>query len=324
MNIGPVSPRARPRPSSILFVLLPSLAAVGAGAASFLGRLWWPFDLLSSFRPHLTVGLIAAALVLFGARWRRSALAVALLALGSAATIAPLFIAPEAPDTSGSPSFRVITFNVQGSNARFHEVVDWVLQQDADVVVLHEATFDWTDAFEAAGGPLEIVPGWSPGRDFGTLALVPPGASVESYGFRITDPRAVEIGFDVDGTPIRLLSVHPLSPGGPNRNEVRDRHLDFAAEWAAALDGVRTVVAGDFNATPWSHAFRAVQRRGDLENSQRGYGLELSFPTTASWLLQVPIDHVLYSEGLAVVDRRLGPELGSDHVPVIVDLAVTP
>jgi endonuclease/exonuclease/phosphatase (EEP) superfamily protein YafD len=31
---------------------------------------------------------------------------------------------------------------------------------------------------------------------------------------------------------------------------------------------------------------------------------------------------VLYSDGFEVIDRRLGPPLGSDHRPVVVDLAL--
>jgi endonuclease/exonuclease/phosphatase (EEP) superfamily protein YafD len=36
----------------------------------------------------------------------------------------------------------------------------------------------------------------------------------------------------------------------------------------------------------------------------------------------VPIDHLLHSEALVAYDRQLGPELGSDHLPLVVDLAI--
>jgi endonuclease/exonuclease/phosphatase (EEP) superfamily protein YafD len=39
-------------------------------------------------------------------------------------------------------------------------------------------------------------------------------------------------------------------------------------------------------------------------------------------LLQVSIDHLLHSSELAVADRRLGPPLGSDHLPLVVDLSL--
>ena len=67
---------------------------------------------------------------------------------------------------------------------------------------------------------------------------------------------------------------------------------------------------------------RRLLAAGELKNSQRGYGLELTFPSDSSPLVQVSIDHVLHSDGFRVVDRRLGPALGSDHLPVVVDLAL--
>jgi len=40
-----------------------------------------------------------------------------------------------------------------------------------------------------------------------------------------------------------------------------------------------------------------------------------------SVLLRVPIDHCLVSSELAVVNHEVGPDLGSDHFPVLVTLA---
>jgi endonuclease/exonuclease/phosphatase (EEP) superfamily protein YafD len=40
--------------------------------------------------------------------------------------------------------------------------------------------------------------------------------------------------------------------------------------------------------------------------------------------MRVPIDHLLHSDTLSVVDRRLGPAMGSDHFPLIVDLQLSP
>jgi endonuclease/exonuclease/phosphatase (EEP) superfamily protein YafD len=40
--------------------------------------------------------------------------------------------------------------------------------------------------------------------------------------------------------------------------------------------------------------------------------------------MRVPIDHLVHSPVLEVTDRRLGPDLGSDHFPLLVDLQVAP
>ena len=50
----------------------------------------------------------------------------------------------------------------------------------------------------------------------------------------------------------------------------------------------------------------------------RGY----SWPTWSS-LLRVPLDNCFLSDGLGVRAYRDGPNVGSDHRPLVVDLGVT-
>ncbi len=40
------------------------------------------------------------------------------------------------------------------------------------------------------------------------------------------------------------------------------------------------------------------------------------------WLLAIPIDHALVSEDVRVLDRRMGPSIGSDHLPIVLDIAL--
>lgn len=175
---------------------------------------------------------------------------------------------------------------------------------------------------EAAGLDYEIIRPRSDDLIFGTLVLVRgDDVSAVSHGFAASNPRAVAVTYTPPGwtVPVSVLGTHPLAPTDQERASLRDAQLGFAGEWATEQSGA-FVVAGDFNSTPWSYPFRRLMGTTELLNSQVGFGLQPTFPTTSNLLLRVPIDHLLYSSDLEVTGRQLGPALGSDHFPLVVDL----
>lgn len=312
--------RRVPRWTSLLLAVPAVVTAVASGL-SFFGSLWWPLDLVANFRPQFAAVLTTMGIFLILAARRRLGLGILVVGLVNAATVAPLFFAPAAAGEPLGETLTVMSFNVNGLNDRYADVIEYIRSEQPDVVFLHEATFLWEDEFVASDLPYRVEPGRQEPLDFGTLALVPETAEFRTYGFATTAPRAVEVVVEVGGVTVQLLGTHPLSPSTEERAGLRDAQLGFARDWSAESGG-RRIVAGDLNATPWSLPFRRLLDGGALVNSQRGYGLELTFPTDSTPLVQVPIDHVLYSDGFTVVDRRLGPPLGSDHLPVVVDLAL--
>ncbi len=283
---------------------------------AFLGD-WWPwFDLVASFRAHLAVALAIAGGLLLRRRWVKTGAVSILFMVINLAVIAPLFWPPS--PQGGSVDLRVMSFNVLSTNANFAETIDYIAEQQPDLVLLHEVSQPWEDALAAAGFDYEITRGRTEGLIFGSLVMAPRGAVVRSYGFARASPRAVEV---VLPSGVAVLGIHPLAPFPEAETEARQFQFEFAALWALGQDGPRVVV-GDFNAGPWSYPFRRLRATTGLLNSQRGYGLELSYPASAHPVLQVSIDHLLHSPDLAVVDRRLGPPMGSDHLPLVVDLSI--
>jgi endonuclease/exonuclease/phosphatase (EEP) superfamily protein YafD len=201
-------------------------------------------------------------------------------------------------------------------------LLDLIKRTRPDLVFLHEATPGWEERMFTAGLDYQVVSSRNTGVRFGTLVLAPLDAEVEGFGFAEGEPRAVQVDIATPNGDVSVLGIHPLSPTDERRSALRDAQLDYAAEWAAGTPG-RIVIVGDFNATPWSHAFRAVEGATDLMNSQRGFGVQATFPANLNPVFRVPIDHLLHSNGLETVDRRLGPSLGSDHYPLLVELALT-
>lgn len=81
------------------------------------------------------------------------------------------------------------------------------------------------------------------------------------------------------------------------------------------------LLLGDLNVSPWSPYFRRLLRESGLRDSSQGRGVRPTWPTFNPLML-IPIDHCLYSPGIAIVNRQTGPHVGSDHFPVIVDFVI--
>jgi endonuclease/exonuclease/phosphatase (EEP) superfamily protein YafD len=85
------------------------------------------------------------------------------------------------------------------------------------------------------------------------------------------------------------------------------------------------VVVGDFNSTPWSFSLRRQDRLFGLERRTRALFTwpagRFSSLTPAAPFPFLPIDQVYAGSDWKTVAVRRGPALGSDHYPVVVELA---
>jgi endonuclease/exonuclease/phosphatase (EEP) superfamily protein YafD len=122
----------------------------------------------------------------------------------------------------------------------------------------------------------------------------------------------------VSGKPVDVVVTHVHTPFA---GSIHVRHLEALAAARPRL-AERVAVCGDFNSPPWSGPLRRFASAAQLRDlygrrAWRAY----SWPTW-SWALRVPLDNCFVSGGVAVRDHRDGPGVGSDHRPLLVDLAV--
>ena len=124
------------------------------------------------------------------------------------------------------------------------------------------------------------------------------------------------------GDPVRCVFLHPRPPRPDifQDSTLRDAELVLAAEAIAAFDAP-TVVAGDLNDVAWSYTTSLFQKKADLLDPRVGRGLFATFHAQHAWL-RYPLDHVFHSDDFALVDlKRLG-DVGSDHFPIAIELAL--
>jgi len=287
--------------------------------AGFLDRLSWLFEPASFFRLQYAVLLGAAGVAALALRRAGlAAVAVALAAVDLAAIAQ--WHAPRNPVAPpGAPTVRIVAFNVDGGNRRYGELAPLIERLRPDILGLTELTPPWARAAAAASPtvrPRRLVPQ----RDvygMGLLSIDPP-ASVEVRRFPAGGPIALVARFDVAGRALTFVLVHVHTPFA---GSVHERELRALADTRPRL-GRRLVVCGDFNTVPWSAQLRAFADAAGLRDSHSGSWPAYSWP---SWspLLRVPLDHCLVGDGVSVRRHAFGPSGGSDHFPLVVDLALT-
>ena len=111
-----------------------------------------------------------------------------------------------------------------------------------------------------------------------------------------------------------------MPPLGVDGFRARNQQLDSVADLLNEREGAKVLI-GDLNATMWGHHFQRFVDRTGLHNVRRGFGVLPTWPTQLPFAM-IPIDHCLVSAGFDVRSVRTGPAIGSDHLPLLVELNV--
>lgn len=297
--------------------LLAGLAAAIATPASFSRD--WRLALLAHFRPHLAVTCGVLALVVAAVDLPTGPkLAFMALLIGVAAVHVREIVrsTPTGAPIAGNARLRIAAANVQRNNTARQSVIDWVRREKVDVFVAAEAVRGWTAALAALQDELPHVAG-HPSGDVLIFSRHPltgePRHLFANVGYAV----AVEIA------GLTVIGVHTASPEDANHSRACDELIDMVGAFVRSGTGPIAAV-GDFNATPWSAPIvRLIAGTG----LAYGPGARLgSFPArwagvdVPAWL-GIPIDLVLAGRGARVAGRRHGPRVGSDHWPVVAEIA---
>jgi endonuclease/exonuclease/phosphatase (EEP) superfamily protein YafD len=298
-----------------LVISATSLAVVASTAAVALSFVpIWPLALLPHFRiQHAVVALVVLAAAAF-LRMRAYAGAAALAFLVLVVTVAPDLSAARRAVPAGEP-VRVLLLNVHTRATSYAEVRALIDETKADVVALIEVDDRWLRelAPSLAGYSAHLEAPRADNFGMAVYGRMPFSAVVEELGGGT--PSIV-----VRAAQFSLVVVHPLPP--VSGAALAQLESQFAATGARvrALPGP-VILAGDLNATPWSPPFRALVDGSGLCDTRAGFGVQPTWPASFA-PMRIPIDHVLADCSIGVADRWVARDVGSDHLPVVVDLVI--
>jgi endonuclease/exonuclease/phosphatase (EEP) superfamily protein YafD len=222
-------------------------------------------------------------------------------------------------------TFRAVQLNageIQDATA----ILDWLAQAKADVLFVSQGDHN----FLGSSGLAELFPHRTGRLSHDILSRFPldePAAiGKDTFVRRIAPGVPVVIATLPKGGQVLLAAPNVPSP---RSKELWDKGSTSLAQTGGMLlsleksTGLPVLAAGDFNSTPQGRGYRAFKRLSGLVDASPNWLRSGTWPTRLPKALGIAIDHIFISESLRVAWYRVGPSLGGDHRPVIVDL-VTP
>ncbi len=302
------------------------LAVLGAlTGAGFVASDWWPLEIPAHFRPQLAVACLVVLALAAMLRARRAAAGALVLALANAAPLVPYAGSAFSATAAGPGDLKVLTLNLWGRRTDPQAFQELLRREDPDIVLLTELPRSLRHLLSGLDEryPYQLLERHASSRDVMLLSRWRP---VRWEFDRSSGPSRPVLAADLcpeAGEPcVRLIGLHAVRPFG-HRRANRDRQYAAAARLAAAGPHLPTVLMGDLNVTPWAASFARLLEESGLEDAS-GQRRGAATWRSRSLLLGLPLDHILTSPEVAVIDSYLGRNVGSDHFPVVARLAIRP
>jgi endonuclease/exonuclease/phosphatase (EEP) superfamily protein YafD len=292
-------------------------AVVALASLSGVGHRW--VDILAQFpAPVLTLTVLAVVIAALLRWWIPALIGVVASALLLSA-VCPQYASGGPAAAVDSPVVRLYAANLYAMNDDVAAMRASIQASDADIIVLVEFG-------EAPNAAIETLLAGYPHREV-TERVVRSEDAVRS----VIASRYPLSRRSTEGNERQMIAAVADTPIGPVR--VVGVHLTrpwpFQFQWGQIIqaqnliDHIRSapepvVMAGDFNSVASARIGRMLRSEGGLVHAPGWPG---TWPARLPGPLRMTIDQVYHSPDIAVVERRLGAPTGSDHRPVIVELA---
>ncbi|MES0811551.1 endonuclease/exonuclease/phosphatase family protein [Roseibium sp. SCPC15] len=336
---------------------LGALLAGVLGLSAFVAPDFWFADNMSFFLRQFLAGGLAGCIAGASGLWIRHRLplfykatfglaVISLLALAGltgARTLAntvPVVVSPD-----GARPIKIVSINIEHLFLGDKVLQKFLLREKPDIVVVQEVLWwlqerRWNrlekdeDSLIQNGFPEHRIVGKLGGLVVFSRFPVLEDTSITISGefpdgahvYYDPDRELLSLTLDTGKKPLRLLSIHPDSPRSKARWLNKRRYME---EVDSALQDLRNenpgqiLVIGDWNSAPWSWRFQQTLSENNLKTAYPGGWPQTTrffFDYRLHWILGAPVDQFAVSDDVQVTSVSLGPDFGSDHLPLIVEI----
>lgn len=278
-----------------------------------------PFaDSVGHFRLHLAALLMVSSLaILYFRHWKRGSL---LLSLSLIALLTIDFTSDQissSDKTNDHVEISLLQLNLKYSNQSFQKISDLIKEHGTDILVFQEVSNRNRQVIDSFSNqyPHKVH---CPFAATGAVAVLSrfPLAGAEATGC-INRMGLGWLRIKAGNKEVTVASLHLHWPYPFGQD------AQIKALYTTLKDLPRPVIiAGDFNAAPWSHA---VSQISEATKTRVAGGLRFTLQKSMFKGLipvQLPIDHLLTPKNVAIREIKTGANVGSDHLPVISRLVL--
>ena len=301
-------------PPLVLFILI-LLSVIG-----YFSKTFYFAELASHFNVQYAGISIALCLIFI---WRKVWLKWFVLAIVIAViNLIPIFqlYTGDQPATDAA-SFKLLSINLLRSNENSEEVLYYLNDKSPDVVVLMEYTPNWDKVLDTLKKQYPFRHAVPLEGNFGIAVWSKVEAVFEERYYAMDEVPSIKTKLKWEGEEIDLLATHPTPPTNPFDWDARNIQFERIEKERIKNINKPFVLIGDFNTTSFTGAFKKLKENTLTRDSRKGFGLQPTWPTWNK-LFFISLDHCLVSDEVVVLNRKTGKYIGSDHLPIELNLTL--
>ncbi|WP_028581972.1 endonuclease/exonuclease/phosphatase family protein [Desulfogranum japonicum] len=281
------------------------------------GQHHWILDLFSHFRLHYCIASLACALLLTFLKCYRLAVLMLLITCLNGYHIAPWWFPVKQSHASPNHSLKLLHSNVLTSNRQYLKLLNLAQAESPDLIIAQEINQAWADRLSTLHSqyPYRVIIPRNDNFGIGLYSRIA-FSDVQKITWGLHSLPSIQVKLHIKDKDVTLITTHPLPPVSRDYSQLRDAQFRAISLHIGQIH-TPVILVGDLNTTMWASSYDLLPHT--LHNSRAGFGILPTWMTNYP-LLRIPIDHCLLSSEFTVSHMKTGPDIGSDHLPIIVEL----
>ena len=323
-----------------------SLILISSSLVGYTGKFSYIFELFSHFKQHfLLLGIVLLVFFIFKHDFKVLFALVLIITLLNIFELAPWYLnRPILHASTNQNSIKLITANIKFNNSNYSAFLEFIENENPDIIFMQELNEDWIAAISSLQKTHPHYKIYDPGLNFGVATF---------SKFPILNYKILNIGefktpslitdIKIYKQHVKFINIHPMPPISPRLFKSRNQMFEEVAK-IINTSTLPTALAGDSNTTMWSPHYKKLLKETNLRPANKGFGLQRTWPhgpaNYTNFLpsekgkgidilparliynhpIKLPIDHVLISPNFQIQNLKSGPNIDSDHLPVIAEI----